>query len=80
MLRFDKATHSLLLFNQVRNDIIVKYVNDTLIDLRKTNIKNGIIQSKNRKKIANIVENNQQKGKACPSDLACIAESLTICI
>ena len=35
MLRFDKATHSLLLFNQVRNDIIVKYVNDTLIDFKK---------------------------------------------
>ena len=50
------------------NDIIVKYLKESLIDLRNSINSKEIPENENRKKVVNIVEkildfNNQQKGK-----------------
>ena len=50
------------------NDIIVKYLKESLIDLRNSINSKEIPENENRKKVVNIVKkildfNNQQKGK-----------------
>ena len=54
--------------DQNKNDIIVKYLKESLIDLRNSINSKEIPENENRKKVVNIVEkildfNNQQKGK-----------------
>ena len=64
--------------NQIRNDEIVKHVNNALIELKKDiNIKK-IPENENPNKIVDIVEkfldfNKQQKCKRLPLDLARVA-------
>ena len=54
--------------NQSKSDMIVKYLNESLIDLKNSINSKEIPENKNPKKIVNIVEkslgfNKQQKGK-----------------
>ena len=68
--------------NQKINDIIVKYLNESLIHLRNSINSKEILENENPKKVVNIVEkifdfSNQQKRKRCPSDLAIPVKILT---
>ena len=68
--------------NQKINDIIVKYLNESLIHLRNSINSKEILENENPKKVVNIVEkifdfSNQQKHKRCPSDLAIPVKILT---
>ena len=54
--------------NQVKNDRIEKYLNESLIDFRKSNRSKGVPKKENPNKIIDIVEttlnsNKKQKGK-----------------
>ena len=64
--------------NQNVNDQIVRNINDSLTELKKTNTEN-IPKNENPNKIVYIVEkilnfNKQQKGKGLLSNLACVAK------
>ena len=68
--------------NKNKNNIIVKYLNESLIDLRNSTNSKEIPEHENPKKVADIVEkildfNKQQKGKGLPSDLATFIKILT---
>ena len=63
--------------------MIVKYLNESLIDLRNSINSKEFPENKNPKRIVNIVEkildfNKRQKGKGLPSDLAKHIKILTI--
>ena len=68
--------------NQIKNEKTVKYINDSLIDLRNFVISAEITKNENPNKIIIIVENiltlnKQQKDRGCPSDLATHIKLLT---
>ena len=61
--------------NEIKNDEIIKHINNELIELRNSINSKEIPVNENPKKVVNIVEevldfNKQQKGKGHPSDLA----------
>ena len=66
--------------NQTKNDIIVKYLNESLIDLRNSINSKKIPKNKNPKKVVNIVEKILDLtaiGKGRPLDLATRIKILT---
>ena len=66
--------------NQTKNDIIVKYLNESLIDLRNSINSKKIPKNQNPKKVVNIVEKILDLtaiGKGRPLDLATRIKILT---
>ena len=66
--------------NQTKNDIIVKYLNESLIDLRNSINSKKISKNQNPKKVVNIVEKILDLtaiGKGRPLDLATRIKILT---
>ena len=62
-----QSTKDLYEENENKNDIVVKYLNESLINLRNSINSNEIPENENPKKVVNIVEtilhiNKQQKG------------------
>ena len=62
-----QSTKDLYEDNENKNDIVVKYLNESLINLRNSINSNEIPENENPKKVVNIVEtildiNKQQKG------------------
>ena len=69
-------------FNQNKNDTIVKYLNESLIDLGNSINSKNIPENENLKKVVNIVDkilefNKEQKGKRRLLDLAECIKILT---